>query len=1039
MKSRNRILTSTVLLAMFAAFAVGCDDDPDVAPCPTAQVTCSGTCVNTTTDPANCGACGTACAKGEVCAAGKCGMDCLSTQTKCGGGDAGALFCANTQSDNKNCGACGNACAKGKVCTAGKCGMDCLSTQTKCGGGDAGALFCANTQSDNKNCGTCDNACKVGDTCVKGTCTLTCLSTQTKCSGGASKPSFCANTQSDNSHCGACGNACKNGEACVAGKCSVKCLAGDTNCKGKCVDTLLDAKNCGACATACKAGEVCSAGKCGLSCAGGSTKCAGKCVDTLLDPSNCGACATACPSGEVCSAGKCGLTCVGGSTECSGKCADTQNDPANCGTCGTACVTGTYCSGGKCVCFDKTKTSCSGSCVDTQTDVTNCGTCGNKCAGGQQCKAGVCKENPCDSGTLALVSGQIPASGTVRLTLSGAKATATFQSTSTFGPGATSGYVRAAIPKAGFVPVKDTSASNWLPGPYNPGFRCGTTGAYFWAKPPDFGYNNGAFWVYDKTKVTVPKGTTCTWTVAPNAACGCATGQSACSGACVKTQTDVNNCGTCGTVCKTGQQCIAGKCQANPCKTTGWLAAGGSSERTDDLYDVVTDSSGNVYIGGWVDGAIKFGGVTATDPNSSSTTSQPTPFVAKLDSTGAWKWVTQFYQSDLNGFVNGDHQGSVRAIKVDASGNVHVAGYKQIAGSGTLRKGRYPFVAKLDSSGKVLWEKIVGDNTSYGKGPYGHAYALDLDSSGNVYIAGDYRYSMKLGSTTLTYSGGGYAHDGFVAKLSSSGAWVWAATGGGANSNSYFSEAIRGIAVDSATGRVYVAGKGEFGPFGTHAWKPGVKISSFYAMLDSSGKWGWVKSPTVTSGITSQSARFGHAIAHDGKGNVIVSGIFSGKATTDKITFGTKALAVTKANTDHVYVARADKDGNWLWAKSLAPTSGKFSLLGSYATPGGGAWILGEMATGTYTLGPVTLDRTKGQHYALEISSAGAWTYGFTANMSHVRDIASFGNGAVYIASRYYSGSATGMIKMGTFSVAKPFAKAGDYDHAVWRTNPCGK
>ena len=41
----------------------------------------------------------------------------------------------------------------------------------------------------------------------------------------------------------------------------------------------------------------------------------------------------------------------------------------------------------------------------------------------------------------------------------------------------------------------------------------------------------------------------------------CSTGTKCCNGACVNTNTDVNNCGTCGTKCPTGKVCTGGVCQ----------------------------------------------------------------------------------------------------------------------------------------------------------------------------------------------------------------------------------------------------------------------------------------------------------------------------------------------------------------------------------------------------------------------------------------------------------------------------------------------
>ena len=44
----------------------------------------------------------------------------------------------------------------------------------------------------------------------------------------------------------------------------------------------------------------------------------------------------------------------------------------------------------------------------------------------------------------------------------------------------------------------------------------------------------------------------------------CPTGERLCSGVCVNTLTDHNNCGGCGNACATGSQCVNGSC-TTPC------------------------------------------------------------------------------------------------------------------------------------------------------------------------------------------------------------------------------------------------------------------------------------------------------------------------------------------------------------------------------------------------------------------------------------------------------------------------------------------
>jgi hypothetical protein len=81
--------------------------------CEPGRTSCAGSCVDTRTDGMNCGACGTVCARGQVCAAGACA--CPMGQTLCAGA------CVDTRADGMNCGACGTVCPMGQSCAAGMC------------------------------------------------------------------------------------------------------------------------------------------------------------------------------------------------------------------------------------------------------------------------------------------------------------------------------------------------------------------------------------------------------------------------------------------------------------------------------------------------------------------------------------------------------------------------------------------------------------------------------------------------------------------------------------------------------------------------------------------------------------------------------------------------------------------------------------------------------------------------------------------------------------------------------------------------------
>ena len=81
----------------------------------TCGTSCSGACVDTETDDANCGGCGMKCAAGAACSGGACAITCGAGLMACNGA------CTSTKDDPANCGACAMACAGGEACKAGVC------------------------------------------------------------------------------------------------------------------------------------------------------------------------------------------------------------------------------------------------------------------------------------------------------------------------------------------------------------------------------------------------------------------------------------------------------------------------------------------------------------------------------------------------------------------------------------------------------------------------------------------------------------------------------------------------------------------------------------------------------------------------------------------------------------------------------------------------------------------------------------------------------------------------------------------------------
>ena len=146
--------------------------------CTGGTVDCGGVCVDTGTDPQNCGGCGTVCsvANGTAgCSGGNCVVTgCDPGFADCSGGYADG--CETALGTDQNCTACGDNCpfphASGS-CSGGACVMGaCDPGWGDCSGGSADG--CETSLTSDQNCGSCGNACGAGQTCVGGQCSSTC-------------------------------------------------------------------------------------------------------------------------------------------------------------------------------------------------------------------------------------------------------------------------------------------------------------------------------------------------------------------------------------------------------------------------------------------------------------------------------------------------------------------------------------------------------------------------------------------------------------------------------------------------------------------------------------------------------------------------------------------------------------------------------------------------------------------------------------------------------------------------------------------------
>jgi hypothetical protein len=219
---------------------------------------------------------------------------------------------------------------------------------------------------------------------------------------------------------------------------------------------------------------------------------------------------------------------------------------------------------------------------------------------------------------------------------------------------------------------------------------------------------------------------------------------------------------------------------------------GGSNN--DYCYAIAIDGSGNAYITGYTESTdfdITSGAFQTTNGGFSDV------FVCKLNSTG-----TALIYSTYIGGSNNEYGYS---IAIDGSGNAYITGYTNSTdyditpgafqttyGGGT----NDVFVSKLNSTGtSLIYSTYIGGSSN----DYG--FAIAIDGSGNVYIAGSTLstdYDITPGAFQTNNEGG---WDAFVTKLNSTGTSLIYSTYIGGSSNDYG----YAIAIDGS-GNAYITG-----------------------------------------------------------------------------------------------------------------------------------------------------------------------------------------------------------------------------------------
>mgnify|MGYP002776999569 CR=1 FL=1 len=322
--------------------------------------------------------------------------------------------------------------------------------------------------------------------------------------------------------------------------------------------------------------------------------------------------------------------------------------------------------------------------------------------------------------------------------------------------------------------------------------------------------------------------------------------------------------------------------------------AGGSS-----FSCLATAPNGTRYVGGSFSGSAVFGATLLTSAGSTDA------FVGALAPSGAWLWAEK---------LGGYNAETVNALALDPQGNLTVAGKSGSAltiGGTTLQLSGYNqgFVARRTAAGQWAWAAavtcIAGSTIA----------AVATDASGNAYVGGSFSadnifsYPARLDAITLPNPN--RLQESFVAKLSATGQWQWATSGGGSGMDE-----INALAVEPTTGAIAVSGSagvntpGDAVDFGSLTLTPATTgYQPFVAQLTAAGQWQWLTGSPDGSG-------FGQAVAFDAARNVVAVGSFFGS-----VSFGV----------GHSKASRGDSD---VFAVRLSGTTGAPQWLARGGGPG---------------------------------------------------------------------------------------------------------
>jgi hypothetical protein len=340
------------------------------------------------------------------------------------------------------------------------------------------------------------------------------------------------------------------------------------------------------------------------------------------------------------------------------------------------------------------------------------------------------------------------------------------------------------------------------------------------------------------------------------------------------------------------------------------------------IDEVATDAQGNIFAVGSFDGfdgeffdfdPSPFSVVNLTDLGESM-------FIAKFSPNGQLLWVKQIHNTDGVG---------AEALEIDPeTQDLILTGlfssktdFDPGPGVFELEDDNFEmYVLRLKSNGDLVWAKsIEGIQTPTGVGgadPRG----LALDSSGNILITGSFvrKCDFDPGAGQQILSSINDGSDIFVLKLNSAGNLVWIKQLGGTGGSGSKGDFEYGKAIGAdRSGNIYVGGlftkTADFDPGAAQFnLNSAGEYDIFLTKLNASGNFVWAKK------IGSPSFEVISDLALSIADEVVFCGWFD---STVDFNPNAPVFNLVSAGGNDIYVAKLDRDGNFVWAKRMGGSS----------------------------------------------------------------------------------------------------------------------